>query len=74
MKPLNTIHIEEFLEKARIAIKGNQKSVTLTIKEVTDLQNSLSAIMTRLAGEMDQILANNTAPSKIEVKMDGGKF
>lgn len=72
MKQLNTIPIEDFLEKTRIAIKSNQKSVTLTIKEATDLQNSLIVVMTRLAGEMDQILANQN--TKIEVKMDGGKF
>lgn len=74
MKPLNTLPVEDFLEKARVAIKGNQKSLTLTIKEVADLQNSLSVIMTRLSGEMDQILSNSTKPSTIEVKMDGGKF
>ena len=73
MKPLNTIPVEEFLDKARVAIKTNQRTVTLTIKEVTDLQNSLSVIMTRLAGELDQ-LVSQSAQSSVEVKMDGGKF
>ena len=73
MKPLNTLPIEDFLDKARIAIKSNQKSVTLTIKEVTDLQNSLAVVMTRLTGELDQI-ASNAGDSKIEVRVDGGKF
>jgi hypothetical protein len=75
MKQLNTLPIEDFLDKTRIAIKSNQKSVTLTIKEAADLQNSLSVVMTRLSGEMDQILASAASqPSAIEVKMDGGKF
>jgi hypothetical protein len=74
MKPLNTLPIEEFLDKARIAIKTNQKNLTLSIKEITDLQNSLSVVMTRLAGEMDQILASAAQPNTVEVKMDGGKF
>ena len=73
MKQLNTLPIEDFLDKARVAIKGNQKNLTLTIEEVTDLQNSLSIVMTRLSGDMDQMLAN-AQPSNIEVKMDGGKF
>jgi hypothetical protein len=73
MKQLNVIPIEDFLDKARIAIKSNQKSVTLTIKEVTDLQNSLSIVMTRITGELEQ-LVNNQSNSKIEIKMDGGKF
>lgn len=70
MKQLNTLPIEDFLEKARIAIKSNQKTVNFTLKEVTDLQNSLSIIMTRLAGE------TTTAPAAdiIQIKMDGGRF
>lgn len=74
MKQLNTLPIEDFLEKTRIAIKSNQKSLTLTIKEATDLQNSLSIVMTRLSGNLDQMMANNQFPDKIEIKVDGGKF
>ncbi len=74
MKQLNTLPIEDFLNKTRIAIKSNQKNITLTIKEATDLQNSLSVVMTRLTGEMDQMLTNAQQNSVIEVKMDGGKF
>jgi hypothetical protein len=74
MKQLNTLPIEDFLEKTRIAIKSNQKSLTLTIKEATDLQNSLSIVMTRLSGNLDQMLSENQFPDKIEIKVDGGKF
>lgn len=71
MKPLNTLPIEDFLEKTRIAIKSNQKTVTLSIKEATDLQNSLSVVMTRLSGNLDQSLSQTP---NIEIKMNGGKF
>jgi hypothetical protein len=74
MKQLNTLPIEDFLEKTRIAIKSNQKNLTLTIKEATDLQNSLSIAMTRLSGNLDQMLSENQFPDKIEIKVDGGKF
>lgn len=74
MKQLNTLPIEDFLDKTRVAIKTNQKSVTLTIKEATDLQNSLSVVMTRLTGEMDEMLARASQSNSVEVKMDGGKF
>lgn len=73
MKQLNTLPIEDFLDKARIAIKSNQKSLILTIKEVTDLQNSLSIVMTRLAGNADQSTVNKPV-DVFQVKMDGGKF
>ncbi len=74
MKHLNTLPIEDFLDKTRIAIKSNQKSVNLTIKEATDLQNSISLVMTRLSGNLDQIMSENQVPNKIEIKVDGGKF
>jgi hypothetical protein len=70
MKPINTLPIEDFLEKARIAIKSNQKTVSFTLKEVTDLQNSLNIVMTRLAGEVSQV----QQPDIIQIKMDGGRF
>jgi len=76
MKQLNTLPIEDFLDRARVAIKTNQKNVTLTIKEATDLQNSLAVVMTRLSGELDQLVSSaGTAQSDtIQVKMDGGTF
>ena len=71
MKQLNTLPIEDFLDKTRIAIKSNQKVVTLSIKEAADLQHSLGIVMTRLSGQLDRIAS---ASSTVEVKMDGGKF
>ena len=73
MKQLNTLPIESFLEKARIALRSNQRNLTLTIDEVTNLQNSLSVVMTRLTGEIDQILASGQN-SNTDVKIDGGSF
>jgi hypothetical protein len=73
MKQLNTLPIEDFLNKARVAIKSNQKDLTLSIKEVTDLQNSLAVVMTRLTGELDQVVAN-ASPGNVQINMDGGQF
>jgi hypothetical protein len=75
MKPLNTIPIEDFLNKARIAVKSNQKQVVLDIKEVQSLHDSLAIVMTRLSGELDQILNSaQSASGPAQVKMDGGNF
>jgi len=68
MTTLNTLPIENFLNLTRIAIKSNQKSVTLSIKDATDLQNSLSLVMTRLAS------GPSTSDETIVIKMDGGSF
>jgi hypothetical protein len=73
MNQLNTLPIENFLNKARVAIKSNQKDLTLSIKEVTDLQNSLAVVMTRLSGELDQVVANSS-PGNVQINMDGGQF
>ena len=70
MSNINTYPIEDFLNKARLAIKSNQKGLTLSIKEVTDLQNSLSVVMTRLAGENSP----NELGDDIVIKIDGGTF
>jgi hypothetical protein len=74
MKQLNTLPIEDFLNTARIAVKSNKQSVTLSIKEVQALSDSLSIVMTRLAGELDQIVSQSGQNGIIQIKMDGGGF
>jgi len=74
MKELNTIPIEDFLDRVRVAVKSNQKTVALSIKDAVDLQNSLSVVMTRLAGDLDKISQNKETNEIIKVKMDGGNF
>ena len=71
MNPLNTLPLEDFLDKARIARKSNQKAITLTAKEYTDLSDSIASVMTRLSGVLSQS-ANNT--QDVTIKMDGGNF
>jgi len=74
MKELNTIPIEDFLDRVRVAVKSNQKTLALSIKDAVDLQNSLSVVMTRLAGDLDKISQNKETNEVIKVKMDGGNF
>lgn len=75
MKQLNTLPIEQFLEKAKIAIKSNQKHLTLDIKEVQSLVDSLAVTMTRLAGDLDnKITSLEATPASLTINMDGGGF
>ncbi len=74
MKQLNTIPIENFLEKARIAQKSGSKTVNLSIDEAQQLSDSLSVIMTRLCGELDKVIQSAQQTPDFEVKMDGGTF
>lgn len=74
MNPLNTLPLENFLDRARIARKSNQKAITLTAKEYTDLYDSIASVMTRLSGVLDQSLTSVSAAAVTEIKMDGGGF
>jgi hypothetical protein len=74
MKELNTLPIENYLERARIARKSGQKTVNLPIDEAILLEESLAVVMTRLAGELDAIALNVQQSGDITVKMDGGSL
>lgn len=74
MKPLNTLPIENFIEKAKIASKSGQKTLNLDIKDAIALSDSLAMAMTRLAGKLDEKLSEPSPTEVIEVKMDGGGF
>jgi len=73
MSQLNLLPLEDFLDKARIARKSSQKSITLSSKEYIDLYDSIASVMTRLSSILDQT-SSNKQNTIVEVKMDGGKF
>lgn len=74
MNNINTFPIETFLEKARIALKTNQKSLNLDIRDVQALYDCLAVTMTRLAGADSSTVLKTPVDSSIQVKMDGGLF
>jgi hypothetical protein len=72
LKPINTLPIENFVSKVKIASKSNQKTVSLSIEEAVQLSENISITLIRLAGMMDQ--ASQAAPTEevITLAMDGG--
>jgi hypothetical protein len=72
LKSINTLPIENFINKAKIASKSNQKTVTLSIEEAVQLSENISITLIRLAGMLDQ--SSQTAPTEevITLAMDGG--
>jgi hypothetical protein len=78
MKQINTLPIEMYLEKARIANKSGQKTLVLDIKDAVALSDSLAVVMTRLTGQLEELIAQTqrTQPQEevIQVSMDGGGF
>lgn len=71
---MNTLPIEDFLNKSRVARKSNQKTLTLTAKEYVDLADSIASVMTRFTSVLDQSLTAANATAVTEIKMDGGNF
>lgn len=76
MKQINTLAIENYLEKTRIANKSGQKTVVLDIKEAVALSDALATVMTRLTGRLEDYLTQQktTEEEVIQVSMDGGGF
>lgn len=75
MKQLNTLPIEQFLEKSRIASKSNQKNLIIDIKEAQALSDCLAVVMTRLVTDLDaQLQAAQNQASVISINVDGGGF
>jgi len=72
MRPLNTIPIENFLNKAKIASKSNQKNLTLTTDEAVLLADSITTLMARLIGKLEEDLQKTAVDEVITVNMDGG--
>jgi len=74
LKPINTLPIENFINKAKIAAKSNQKSITLSIDEAVQLSESISLTMVRLAGMLDEASQSTPSEDVITVAMDGGSL
>lgn len=73
-QPLNTLPIEMFLEKARIARKSNQKSLNIPIDEVMMLEDSLAVVMTRLVSDLDTAIQAVQQQDTVVIQMDGGSL
>jgi hypothetical protein len=72
MRPLNTIPIENFLNKVKIASKSNQKNLTITTDEAVLLADSITTLMARLIGKLEEDLQKTAVDEVITVNMDGG--
>jgi hypothetical protein len=72
MKQINTLPIENYLEKARIAKKSGQKQVVLDINEAVALSDALAVVMTRLVAKLDEIIQQPKQEEVVQISMDGG--
>jgi hypothetical protein len=73
-EPLNTAPIQQFIQQVRSADAGKVKEVKLDLQNAKRLAFCLGEVMTRLEGNLEEILVQKGSSSDevIEVKMDGG--
>ena len=72
--PLNTTPIQQFIQQVKSADAGRAKEVKLDIQTAKRLAFTLGEVMSRLNGNLEEILAqsSNNDSEVIEVKLDGG--
>ena len=73
-EPLNTVPIQQFISQVKSADASKAKEVKLTLEQSKRLAFTLGEVMTRLNGDLEQILArkNNGDDDVIQVNMDSG--
>ena len=74
VEPLNTIPLQQFLNAVKAAEQSRAKEVKLDIATAKTLAFTLGAVMSRLHGDLELLVAqsNNSANEVIEVNLDGG--
>ena len=73
-EPLNTAPIQQFIQQTKSADLSNAREIKLDIANAKRLAFTLGEVMSRLNGDLEQILArkNSGNDEVINVKMDGG--
>ena len=73
VKPLNTIPIEQFIDKVKQAENSRQIEVKIEIKEAKNLALTLGGVMSRLHGDLEKLVdQSNKAEEVVNITMDGG--
>ena len=73
-EPLNTAPIQYFIQQVKSADASNSKDVRMDLQTARRLAFCLGEVMTRLEGDLEQLLSNNTNKNEdtIDVRVDGG--
>ena len=73
VKPLNTIPLEQFIDKVKIAENSKQIEVKIEIKEAKNLALTLGGVMSRLHGDLEKLVDQaNKTEEVVNITMDGG--
>ena len=72
-EPLNTIPIQQFIQQVKAADNSRAKELKIPLDQAKNLAYTLGIVMSRLNGDLEKILINDSKKEEIlEVRMDGG--
>jgi hypothetical protein len=74
-EPINTSAITNFINQVKAADLGHQREVKLDINSAKALSYTLATVMTRLAGNYEDLLKKSSQATEIvNITMDGGDW
>ena len=74
VKPLNTIPLEQFIDKVKVAENAKKREVMIDIKDAKNLALTLGGVMSRLHGDLEKLVDQaNKTEEVVNITMDGGQ-
>lgn len=72
--PINTAPLQQLIQQIKVADQSNQKEVKIDIATAKNVAYTLGIVMSRLAGDYEQLLSKKDKDEVIQIQMDGGKL
>lgn len=75
IEPVNTIPLQQFIQQVKSAESSRAKEVRLDITQAKNLAFTLGIVMSRLHGDLEQLVAQSKQSDNdevINIQLDGG--
>ena len=74
VKPINTIPLQQFIDRVKVADNSNQAEVRMKLVEAKNLAFTIGSVMSRLHGDLEKLVdKQNNTEEVVSVTVDGGK-
>lgn len=75
IEPVNTVPLQQFIQQVKSAESSRAKEVRLDITQAKNLAFTLGIVMSRLHGDLEQLVAQrkqSNSDEVINIQLDGG--
>lgn len=75
IEPVNTVPLQQFIQQVKSAENSRAKEVRLDITQAKNLAFTLGIVMSRLHGDLEQLVAQSKQSNSdevINIQLDGG--